>query len=202
MEAVLLEEAQEILEAGADCLQLDDPMLGYFTDPKYREQRSGHWGTGQFADFERRARLGIESASRLARPLRQAGAYVGLHVCRGNIERRSDAEGTSRRSGRNCAVPRWTSWPWNSRCPARGASACSPIGPSTCAWDSAASTCALPGPETPETIAGGCARPSSPSGRAALTQSRLWIRPQRHQPDPARRGLRQAQSLGRGRTRD
>jgi len=93
VEAVLLEEANLVLEAGADCLQLDDPMLGYFTDPKYREQRSGHWGTGQFADVERELRLGIDSASRLARPLRQRGAYVVLHVCRGNIERRSDAEG-------------------------------------------------------------------------------------------------------------
>ena len=93
VEAILLEEADEILDAGADCLQFDDPMLGYFTDPKYREQRSEHWGTGQFTGFEEELRLGIESAGRLARPLRQRGAYVVLHVCRGNIERRSDAEG-------------------------------------------------------------------------------------------------------------
>jgi 5-methyltetrahydropteroyltriglutamate--homocysteine methyltransferase len=93
VEAILLEEAHEVLEAGADCLQFDDPMLGYFTDPKYREQRSGHWGTGQFADVDEELRLGIGSASRLARPLRQRGGYVVLHVCRGNIERRSDAEG-------------------------------------------------------------------------------------------------------------
>jgi 5-methyltetrahydropteroyltriglutamate--homocysteine methyltransferase len=93
VEAILLEEAHEILEAGADCIQLDDPMLGYFTDPKYREQRSEHWGTGQFADVAEELRLGIGSASRLARPLRERGAYVVLHVCRGNIERRSDAEG-------------------------------------------------------------------------------------------------------------
>jgi 5-methyltetrahydropteroyltriglutamate--homocysteine methyltransferase len=68
-------------------------MLGYFTDPKYREQRSGHWGTGQFTDVGDELRLGIDSANRLARPLRERGAYVVLHVCRGNIERRSDAEG-------------------------------------------------------------------------------------------------------------
>jgi 5-methyltetrahydropteroyltriglutamate--homocysteine methyltransferase len=93
VEAILLEEAQDVLDAGADCIQLDDPMLGYFTDPKYREQRSGHWGTGQFADVETELRLGVGSASRVARPVRQRGAYVVLHVCRGNIERRSDAEG-------------------------------------------------------------------------------------------------------------
>jgi 5-methyltetrahydropteroyltriglutamate--homocysteine methyltransferase len=93
VEEVLLEEADAILAAGADCLQLDDPMLGYFVDPKYREQRSGHWGTGQFADATAELRLGVDSASRLAGPLRQRGAYVVLHVCRGNIERRSDAAG-------------------------------------------------------------------------------------------------------------
>jgi 5-methyltetrahydropteroyltriglutamate--homocysteine methyltransferase len=37
--------------------------------------------------------LGVDSANRLARALRQRGAYVVLHVCRGNIERRSDAQG-------------------------------------------------------------------------------------------------------------
>jgi 5-methyltetrahydropteroyltriglutamate--homocysteine methyltransferase len=93
VEAILLEEAHDVLAAGADCLQLDDPMLGYFVDPKYREQRSGHWGTGQFADADAELRLAVDSANRLAAPLRRQGAYVVLHVCRGNIERRSDAAG-------------------------------------------------------------------------------------------------------------
>jgi len=96
VEEILLEEANDVLAAGADCVQLDDPMLGYFVDPKYREQRSGHWGTGQFEDAEAELRLGVESASRLGRALRQRGAYVVQHVCRGNIERRSDAEGDFR----------------------------------------------------------------------------------------------------------
>jgi 5-methyltetrahydropteroyltriglutamate--homocysteine methyltransferase len=96
VEAILVEEARDILSAGADCIQLDDPMLGYFVDPKYREQKSGHWGTGQFADPDAELRLGVESASRIARPLREAGAYVTLHVCRGNIERKSDAKGDFR----------------------------------------------------------------------------------------------------------
>jgi 5-methyltetrahydropteroyltriglutamate--homocysteine methyltransferase len=93
VEAILLEEVHDVLAAGADCIQFDDPMLGYFVDPKYREQRSGHWGTGQFADVDTELRLGVDSVNRLARPLRQQGAYVVLHICRGNIERRSDAEG-------------------------------------------------------------------------------------------------------------
>jgi 5-methyltetrahydropteroyltriglutamate--homocysteine methyltransferase len=93
VEEVLLEEAQDILNARADCLQLDDPMLGYFVDPKYREQRSGHWGTGQFLDVDAELHLAVESASRLARTIHERGAYVVLHVCRGNIERRSDAAG-------------------------------------------------------------------------------------------------------------
>jgi 5-methyltetrahydropteroyltriglutamate--homocysteine methyltransferase len=93
VEGILLEEANDVLAAGADCLQFDDPMLGYFVDPKYREQRSGHWGTGEFADVDAELRLGVDSINRLARPLRERGAYVGLHVCRGNIERRSDAQG-------------------------------------------------------------------------------------------------------------
>jgi 5-methyltetrahydropteroyltriglutamate--homocysteine methyltransferase len=93
VEAILLEEARDVLAAGADCLQFDDPMLGYFVDPKYRTQRSGHWGTGQFEDVEAELRLGVDSVNRLVGPLRQAGAYVVLHVCRGNIERRSDAAG-------------------------------------------------------------------------------------------------------------
>jgi 5-methyltetrahydropteroyltriglutamate--homocysteine methyltransferase len=93
VEDVLREEAQDVLAAGADCIQFDDPMLGYFVDPKYREQRSGHWGTGQFGDIEAELRLAIDSVNRLTGPLRQQGAYVVLHVCRGNIERRSDAQG-------------------------------------------------------------------------------------------------------------
>src|SRR5205807_10140748 len=93
VEEILLEEANDILTAGADCIQFDDPMLGYFVDPKYRDQRSGHWGTGQFADAGAELRLGVDSANRLAAPLRRRGAYVVLHVCRGNIERRSDAAG-------------------------------------------------------------------------------------------------------------
>jgi 5-methyltetrahydropteroyltriglutamate--homocysteine methyltransferase len=96
VEAILLGEARDILAAGADCIQFDDPMLGYFVDPKYREQRSGHWGTGHFADVDTELRLGVDSTNRLARPLREAGAYVVLHVCRGNIERRSDAQGDFR----------------------------------------------------------------------------------------------------------
>jgi 5-methyltetrahydropteroyltriglutamate--homocysteine methyltransferase len=93
VEEVLLEEAHDVLAAGAECVQFDDPMLGYFVDPKYREQRSGHWGTGQFGDVEAELRLGVDSVNRLAGPLRRAGAHVVLHVCRGNIERRSDAQG-------------------------------------------------------------------------------------------------------------
>jgi 5-methyltetrahydropteroyltriglutamate--homocysteine methyltransferase len=93
VEEVLLEEAVDVLSAGADCIQFDDPMLGYFVDTKYREQRSGHWGTGQFADVEAELRLGIDSVNRLAGPLRRRGARVVLHVCRGNIERKSDATG-------------------------------------------------------------------------------------------------------------
>ena len=38
-------------------------------------------------------KLAIDSVNRLAGPLRQSGAHVILHVCRGNIERRSDAAG-------------------------------------------------------------------------------------------------------------
>src|SRR5262249_38919374 len=91
-----VEEAQDVLAAGADCVQFDDPMLGYFVDPKYREQRSGHWGTGQFGDVEGELRLGVDSANGLATELRRQGAYVVLHVCRGNIERHSDAQGDFR----------------------------------------------------------------------------------------------------------
>jgi 5-methyltetrahydropteroyltriglutamate--homocysteine methyltransferase len=93
VEEILLQEANDLLAAGADCIQFDDPMLGYFVDPKYREQRSGHGGTGQFADVNAELRLGIDSINHLAKPLRQDGTYVVLHVCRGNIERRSDAVG-------------------------------------------------------------------------------------------------------------
>jgi 5-methyltetrahydropteroyltriglutamate--homocysteine methyltransferase len=93
VEEVLLDEAADVLAAGADCIQFDDPMIGYFVDPKYREQRSAHWGTGQFADVEAELRLAVDSVNRLAGPLRQRGAFVVLHVCRGNIERRSDARG-------------------------------------------------------------------------------------------------------------
>jgi 5-methyltetrahydropteroyltriglutamate--homocysteine methyltransferase len=93
VEEILLEEAGDLARAGVDCIQFDDPMLGYFVDPKYREQRSGHWGTGQFTSVEAELRLGVDSVNRLAAPLRRQGLHMVLHVCRGNIERRSDAEG-------------------------------------------------------------------------------------------------------------
>jgi 5-methyltetrahydropteroyltriglutamate--homocysteine methyltransferase len=93
VEEILLEEANDVLTTGADCVQFDDPMIGYFVDPKYREQRSGHRGTGQFADADAELRLAVDSVNRLAGPLRRRGGYVVLHVCRGNIERRSDAQG-------------------------------------------------------------------------------------------------------------
>jgi 5-methyltetrahydropteroyltriglutamate--homocysteine methyltransferase len=93
VEAVLLEEAYDLLAAGVDAIQFDDPMLGCFVDPAYREQRTGHWGTGQFTDVETELRLGVDSINRLAAPLRARGGSVVLHVCRGNIERRSDARG-------------------------------------------------------------------------------------------------------------
>src|SRR5262245_27421220 len=96
VEEILLEEANDLTKAGIDCLQFDDPMLGYFVDPKYREQRSGHWGTGQFGNVEAELKLGIDSVNRMAGPLRRQGAHVVLHVCRGNIERRSDAAGDFR----------------------------------------------------------------------------------------------------------
>jgi 5-methyltetrahydropteroyltriglutamate--homocysteine methyltransferase len=140
VEEILLEEALDVLDAGADCIQLDDPMIGYFVDPRYREQRSGHWGTGQFADVESELRLAIDSVNRLAGPLRQRGAYVVLHVCRGNIERRSDAQGISARSGRRCAGRRWTSWLWSSRCPRRARWTCWPACPRRCGWSWAAWT--------------------------------------------------------------
>jgi 5-methyltetrahydropteroyltriglutamate--homocysteine methyltransferase len=93
VEDILLEEAADLVRAGVDCIQFDDPMLGYFVDPKYREQRSGHWGTGQFGSVAAELRLGVDSVNRLAAPLRRQGLHVVLHVCRGNIERRSDAAG-------------------------------------------------------------------------------------------------------------
>jgi 5-methyltetrahydropteroyltriglutamate--homocysteine methyltransferase len=93
VEAVLLEEAHDLLATGVDTIQFDDPMLGYFVDPAYRAQRSGHWGTGQFADVDTELCLGIDSINRLAGPLRARGATIVLHICRGNIERRSDARG-------------------------------------------------------------------------------------------------------------
>jgi 5-methyltetrahydropteroyltriglutamate--homocysteine methyltransferase len=93
VEEILLEEAGDIAAAGADCIQFDDPMIGCFVDPKYREQRSGHWGTGQFSDVESELRLAIDSLNRLVAPLRQRGVYIVAHICRGNIERRSDAQG-------------------------------------------------------------------------------------------------------------
>src|SRR5205807_3972495 len=70
--------------------------LGYFVDPAYRTQRSGHWGTGEFAGVDGELRLGVDSVNRIAEPLRAHGATVVLHVCRGNIERRSDARGDFR----------------------------------------------------------------------------------------------------------
>lgn len=93
VERVLVEEALELLEIGAGCIQFDDPMLGYFVDPKYREQKSEHQGTGEFADVDAELELAVSSASRLAEPLRKKGAHVVLHVCRGNIDRKSDARG-------------------------------------------------------------------------------------------------------------
>src|SRR5437763_1336790 len=65
VEEVLRAEASDLLQAGADCIQLDDPMIGYFVDPLYRQQKSGHLGTGQFSDADAELWLAIDSVNRL-----------------------------------------------------------------------------------------------------------------------------------------
>lgn len=90
---VLRKEARKIEETGADFIQVDDPLIGYFVDDKYRTQSSGHAGTTWFPhDVEKELRVAIEASNHVLGGVRKATTI--LHVCRGNWQRGSDAVGS------------------------------------------------------------------------------------------------------------
>ena len=196
VEKILLQEAEDILAAGADAIQFDDPMLGYFVDPAYRTQRSEHWGTGQFADVDAELRLGIDSVNRLAGPLRSVGQLLYCMSAVATLSGAATRVATSARYGRAlCGRKRTVSRPEFGALPEAGS-------PDVLGRAAGAITIGLRlrgralGPDRyARSNRRPCShRPRHVGRRPVDAQSRLRIRPERHQPDPSRRKVLAAQA--------
>lgn len=87
---VLAREAQALVEAGIDIVQLDDPALTYFCDralmsgETHDERLRRHW------DIDRQLPEALDSINRIAEGLK---AEVHLHCCHSVYKRRSDVSG-------------------------------------------------------------------------------------------------------------
>src|SRR5262245_30049073 len=88
---VLAREARTLVEAGIDIVQLDDPALTYFCDPRltsggdiHDERLRRHW------DIDRQFPEALAALNRVADGL---GAEIHLHCCHSVYKRRSDVVG-------------------------------------------------------------------------------------------------------------
>jgi 5-methyltetrahydropteroyltriglutamate--homocysteine methyltransferase len=91
---ILRAEAEALVEAGIDVVQLDDPALTYFCDPELAAGRgSGDERLPRRFDAERELPPALEAIREVARGLR---AEVHLHCCHSVNHRRSDVTGNYR----------------------------------------------------------------------------------------------------------
>ena len=87
---ILAREAQALVEAGIDIVQLDDPALTYFCDralmsgETHDERLRRHW------DIDRQLPEALDAINRIAEGLK---AEVHLHCCHSVYKRRSDVSG-------------------------------------------------------------------------------------------------------------
>ncbi len=91
---ILAREAADLVEAGIDIIQIDDPALTYFCDPRLMSGGSSHderlhrdW------NIDRQLPEAVESINQIAGGL---GAEIHLHCCHSVYKRRSDVQGNYR----------------------------------------------------------------------------------------------------------
>jgi 5-methyltetrahydropteroyltriglutamate--homocysteine methyltransferase len=94
---ILRREAEALVEAGIDVVQLDDPALTYYCDPDLTSGAGSHderlAGAPHAWNAERELPEAIEVINRVAEGLR---AEVHLHCCHSVSQRRSDVRGSYR----------------------------------------------------------------------------------------------------------
>ncbi len=87
---LLAREAQAVADAGIDIVQLDDPALTYFCDPKLQSGDTHDERLRRAWDMERQFPEALAAINRVADGLR---AEVHLHCCHSVYKRRSDVSG-------------------------------------------------------------------------------------------------------------
>lgn len=83
-------EALAVVKAGAEVVQLDDPLVTYFCDPDYASRKKVLADTGVFGDMEDELKLAITHINRVFEGVK---ARRQLHCCHAVYKRRSDVLG-------------------------------------------------------------------------------------------------------------
>jgi len=87
---ILHHEALAVVKAGAQVVQLDDPLMTYFCDPDYASGRRVLADTGQFGRVEDELNLAITHINRVFEGVK---ARRQLHCCHAVYKRQSDVKG-------------------------------------------------------------------------------------------------------------
>ena len=87
---ILHHEAVAVVKAGAQVVQLDDPLVTYFCDPDYASGRRVLADTGAFGRIEDELRLAITHINRVFEGVK---ARRQLHCCHAVYKRQSDVKG-------------------------------------------------------------------------------------------------------------
>jgi 5-methyltetrahydropteroyltriglutamate--homocysteine methyltransferase len=87
---ILHHEARAVVKAGAQVVQLDDPLVTYFCDPDYASGRRVLADTGVFGKIEDELNLAITHINRVFEGVE---ARRQLHCCHAVYKRQSDVKG-------------------------------------------------------------------------------------------------------------
>jgi 5-methyltetrahydropteroyltriglutamate--homocysteine methyltransferase len=87
---ILHHEALAVVKAGAQVLQLDDPLVTYFCDPDYASRKRVLADTGEFGKVDDELRLAVTHINRVFEGVK---ARRQLHCCHAVYKRGSDVHG-------------------------------------------------------------------------------------------------------------
>ncbi|PWU14992.1 MAG: hypothetical protein C5B50_16155 [Verrucomicrobia bacterium] len=87
---ILHHEAKAVVKAGAQVVQLDDPLMTYFCDPDYASGKRVLADTGRFGNVEDELDLAITHINRVFEGVK---ARRQLHCCHAVYKRQSDVRG-------------------------------------------------------------------------------------------------------------
>jgi 5-methyltetrahydropteroyltriglutamate--homocysteine methyltransferase len=87
---ILNHEAKAVVKAGAQVVQLDDPLMTYFCDPDYASGKRVLADTGVFGKIEDELKLAITHINRVFEGVR---GRRQLHCCHAVYKRQSDVKG-------------------------------------------------------------------------------------------------------------